>query len=93
MKSPGYLDWIREQPCVVSGGFSVPHHLIGKSGGITGGKECDLLTMPLSPKYHTGEQGIHKLGVKTWEKIYGNQWKYVAKTLQRAVITGKLVVT
>ena len=36
-------------------------------------KVSDWLCLPLHPDYHTGDYGIHTLGVKTWEKTFGEQ--------------------
>jgi len=33
----------------------------------------DYLVIPLHPDLHTGDNGIHTLGVELWEKIYGPQ--------------------
>lgn len=56
-----------------------------------GGKSCDFATMPLCPNHHTGDCGVHQLGVQTWEKQFGGQWEMVAKTLLRALAMGVLV--
>lgn len=44
----------------------------GFSVGI-GQKASHWLTIPLHVDYHVGDQGIHKIGVKTWEAHYGRQ--------------------
>jgi len=33
----------------------------------------DWLVIPLCPKHHTGSEGIHVLGIETWEKRFGTQ--------------------
>ena len=50
------------------------HHLIGDQGikGLAI-KASDEETIPLCEFHHTGKQGIHRLGVETWEKKYGSQ--------------------
>ncbi len=49
------------------------HHLIGfKYRGIAQ-KASDENTIPLCVEHHRGGQGIHHMGVKTWEKTYGSQ--------------------
>lgn len=71
-----YLDWIREQPCVVSGHTHVvAHHVQRKSQG-----RNDYLTVPLTHELHTE---LHKIGVETFEKKH-------AVDLAKAV-TAKLV--
>ena len=49
------------------------HHLIGfKYRGIAQ-KAKDENTIPLCVDHHRGQQGIHQIGIKTWEKAYGSQ--------------------
>ena len=51
------------------GGSMTP--IIGLKGG--GLKTSDWFVIPLDAEYHTGDKGIHVIGVKTWEKRYGTQ--------------------
>lgn len=71
---------ILEIGCIVSGNPNcVAHHCCGGSmleygfkRGI-GMKNSDWLVIPLSVDFHTGDLGIHRIGVKTWEKQFGTQ--------------------
>ncbi len=74
-KQKRYLYFISTLPCAACGQRYgvVPHHLIGVGNGKMGGKADDDETIPLCFDHHTGDQGIHTLGVKTWEKAYGSQ--------------------
>lgn len=48
------------------------HHLIGNHKGMALKSE-DEYTIPLCVDHHRGNQGIHQIGVETWESIYGSQ--------------------
>ena len=77
-----YLDWVKSLPSCVSGMPSDdPHHIIGVGRGKMGGKDCDLLTMPVTRFEH---QEIHNHPTE-------EQWKHVALTLREAVKRGVLV--
>ena len=55
------------------------HHCVGGSMAALGvhrgmsRKVSDWLVLPLYPKFHTGEFGIHTLGVREWEARFGRQ--------------------
>jgi hypothetical protein len=36
-------------------------------------KAKDEETIPLCVEHHRGSQGIHHLGMKVWESVYGEQ--------------------
>jgi hypothetical protein len=42
-----------------------------------GGKRDLAPVIPLCHLHHQGEQGIHHLGKKAWERIYGEQESYL----------------
>ena len=49
------------------------HHLLGlKYSGIAQ-KSKDEFTIPLCVNHHRGEEGIHHIGIKTWQYKYGTQ--------------------
>jgi hypothetical protein len=54
------------------------HHL-RKNGW---GKGDYMTLIPLCHTHHQGAEGIHTLGVKAWEKIYGTQAELLAATLR-----------
>lgn len=63
MKSSKYLDFIREQPCVVSGVNGVDaHHVLRKSQSSN-----DYLCVPLDHALH---MELHSTGVETFERKY-----------------------
>lgn len=64
-----YMNWLKSQPCVVSGSRKIErHHLrYGAENCGTGMKPDDIFCIPLSSKYHTGNDGIHHYGNKKFE--------------------------
>lgn len=82
-----YINWVKSLPSVVSGRpADDAHHIIGHGGGM-GTKESDYFTFPLTRDEHTE---LHNMGWKSWENIYGSQWKFVAKTMLQAKREGVL---
>jgi hypothetical protein len=49
------------------------HHLIGYKYSSLGKKADAQNTIPLCVEHHRGGQGIHALGMRDWESIYGTQ--------------------
>lgn len=75
-----HLGIIRELPCCVCGRLGVEaHHPRGGSmaaRGVNVGaaqRASDWLALPLCTRHHTQEEGIHRIGVDTWEERYGEQ--------------------
>lgn len=72
MLSEKYLDWIRTQPCVITGMEGVDaHHAIYKSQA-----KNDLSAVPLIHKLHM-ELHAHKYGVEGFEKDHGICFKEI----------------
>lgn len=67
-----YLTAVAELGCMVCGGPAQIHHAKGGSmryvesagTGLRTGDDCAL---PLCANHHTGGEGIHTIGVQTWE--------------------------
>lgn len=88
LKSKKYLDWVKTQPCVITGVYGVDAHHISAVGlGGMGLKPSDYLAFPLCREYH---DELHRHGAQTWEENHGPQWAYVAQTLHRAIEQGVL---
>jgi hypothetical protein len=88
LRDDKYLRWVKSLPSVVSGRQADdPHHLIGHGQSGMGTKVTDYWTFPLTRDEHTE---LHNMGYKEWEKIYGEQWKFVAQTMYLAKIEGVL---
>lgn len=58
------------------------HHLTGLGYGAMGAKPPDHQTIPLCPDHHTGDNGIHQMGVRLWELYFGRQQDHLARTLE-----------
>jgi len=87
-RSKRYLSYIRSLPCVVTGMEGCDaHHIVGVGQGGMGTKAPDLFTFPLTREQHTN---LHNMGWKSWEEMYGEQWKFVCLTLAQAVQDGVL---
>lgn len=80
MDKRGRLSRIAEYGCIICMMPAVVHHLRGHEFGTgTGKKASDDLTIPLCPRHHTGDQGFHIIGQKTWEAKYGTQRELLQK--------------
>lgn len=85
MKVSHYHDLLRQMPCVASGQLGVHlHHVIGGSVvgrlGVRGRrKHSDWLVIPLTEEFHQGQSGIHRIGVITWEALYGRQVDHIER--------------
>lgn len=79
MNRRDYLDRIASFGCMVCRKTAQIHHIVGgsaKAAGIRRGmsqKVRDEHVIPLCELHHTGNEGIHKIGVLTWEARYGTQ--------------------
>lgn len=81
----GHMARVRDLGCVLSRSHTdvVLHHARGGSiarmGINIGGKQkaSDYLVLPLLPHFHTGDQGIHQIGVQTWERKFGTQVRWL----------------
>lgn len=83
-RNSSYLAWVKTLPCVLCHGpADDPHHLIGvgQLGGM-GTKAPDTFVMPVCREDH---DRIHRT-----PDLWPEQWKWVAKTLARAVEEGVL---
>jgi hypothetical protein len=75
---------LRELRCCVSRNpFVTLHHCHGGSVKDArwhvgmGQKQNPFLQIPLKDDYHTGDMGIDRMGVDTWEEIYGTQMEHL----------------
>lgn len=86
IRSRNFLDWLREQPCVVSGsvypdGGREPAHTFKSTGG--GGmafKSTDKYALPLSNAEHSKQGGMSEL--EYWREVL----------LNRPLIRDKMIV-
>lgn len=63
--------------CIICFDPAVAHH---KTGAGMAKKASDYDTMPLCNDHHTGKNGIHTMGVETWEAKYGTQDDLIKRT-------------
>lgn len=86
-RDEAYLEWIRGQPSVVSGGgLCEAHHIEGHGMGGTS-KQSDYFTIPLR---HHEHREFHQMGWQTWEATYGiNQLEACARLMERYLARGK----
>ena len=53
---------------------AVIHHALGlENGRMIGRKAPDDKTLPLCVEHHSGFLGIHRLGKREWETMFGSQ--------------------
>jgi len=67
------FDLISQMGCCICQRPAEIHHLIGHKYKGMGMKADDIYTIGLCPEHHRGNQGIHHLGMRIWEDIYGSQ--------------------
>jgi hypothetical protein len=60
---PGYLAWIRRQPCVACGAASQAHHTTSKGAG-----GSDYRSVALCYRHH---QRLHRMGRQRFQAEYG----------------------
>lgn len=66
-----YMGMVAELGCLICGGIPEIHHNTKNRG--YGAKSSNYDIIPICYKHHRGEEGIHHIGVKTWEAKYGDQ--------------------
>lgn len=71
---------LAELGCIICGQPAQIHHLIGVKYRGMGQKADNEYTIPLCASCHTGKNGIHQIGKKTWEARYGTQEELLIKT-------------
>lgn len=79
-EDPEHLDAVRDLPCCICGSWpSEAHHIRDGQVG-TGQKAGDHEAINLCPACHrTGENAIHHLGTREWERRFGPQREYLKK--------------
>jgi hypothetical protein len=66
-----YMGLVAGLGCKICGDLAEIHHNTKNRG--YGAKSSNYDIMPLCPYHHRGSNGIHHIGVKTWEAKYGDQ--------------------
>lgn len=86
-RSRKYLDWVKQQPCVMCGApADDPHHIIGV-GHMSGmGRTApDSMALPVCRIHH---DEIHRT-----PELWPQQWEWAARTLDKALMDGVLEVS
>lgn len=55
------------------------HHLTGIKYRATGKKANDEHVIPLCHAHHQGHLGIHHLGTRAWEEMFGSQEEHMSQ--------------
>lgn len=63
--------------CMICGAEPQIHHVLKQKG--MGRKNGNDMTYSLCFKHHTGNEGIHTIGRKTWEAKYGMEMVLLEK--------------
>ena len=69
-----YLGKVASLGCVVCGDEAQVHHRTGAGMGL---RASHYKTIPLCHRHHQGTEGIHQIGVKTWEERYDTQDHFI----------------
>lgn len=94
IESERYMKWLHTLPCCLTGSrINVTvHHVVGHGLKPIGGKTTDLLAFPIVTELHLPNfaGGLHAIGHKAWEQVWGSQLEFSARTLMQAVYEGVL---
>lgn len=80
-----HFEDVQDLGCLVCGQFAVIHHCMGgsiKDLGFhkgMGQKNNDWLVIPLCPRHHNGDEGLHTIGVLSWEERFGTQADFLGE--------------
>jgi hypothetical protein len=73
---------VRDLSCIVRVGHykicgspAAIHH----TGTGAGGRKDNMKVIPICHYHHQGDQGIHTIGRKAWEKLYGTEEELLNK--------------
>lgn len=81
-----HLDRVARIGCIVClqhHGVHTPaqiHHLLGIKYRATGKKASNFHVLPLCHAHHQGEFGVHRHGLRAWERMFGTQEELLQST-------------
>jgi len=81
------FETLAEYGCIICMRPAEIHHLIGYKYSSLSKKADDINTIPLCVDHHRGAQGIHHLGMRAWENVYGTQEYLLVKTNKNLTLT------
>ena len=78
---------LSEYGCIICMRPPEIHHLIGYKYSSLSKKADDSNTIPLCVEHHRGQQGIHHMGMRVWEEVFGTQEQLLNKLNKRLTDT------
>ena len=72
-----HMGRVAELGCLICRRPAQVHHV---RGGGMGRKSSNYDTFPLCFHHHTGAEGIHTIGIMTWEDRYGSELAMLTET-------------
>lgn len=82
MKDRAHLARISELGCIVCGAPEPQIHHIRHGQGMAQ-RASDRQAIPLCYYHHQGEEGIHTLGTRAWERKYGAEIELLRQVFER----------
>lgn len=73
-----HLDKVAALGCILCRMPACCHHINSKT---MGRRSSDFESIPLCHRHHQGEEGIHHLGTRAWEKKYKPEMVFLHMTL------------
>ena len=71
------MDRLASMGCLICGAPANIHHL--RHGMGMGQRNDAYHAIPLCFDHHQGQHGIHHMGTKAWQKVYGTEEELLAK--------------
>jgi hypothetical protein len=78
-----WMSKVAQMPCVVCGSWPVQVHHAGTGAG---GRRDHMKVLPVCFDHHQGKNGIHTLGRKKWQGIYGTETELLEKLIDPTFI-------
>jgi len=75
-----HLNLVAGLGCIICRNEACCHHI--RAGQGMAQKSSDYECLPLCWNHHQGPEGIHHLGTKRWQKIYGDERDLLAKVMR-----------
>lgn len=76
-----HMDMVAQLGCIICGMPACLHHI--RMGMGIGQRNSHFNVLPLCYNHHQGRDGIHTLGTKKWQKIYGGENQLLERVRQK----------
>lgn len=76
-----HMEKVASLGCIICGSPCQIHHL--RFGMGMGQRNSHFKTIGLCHYHHTGKEGIHTIGIKSWQKKYGTELELHEKVRQQ----------